>query len=545
MAEIVREAGTPDSLNREINRRTFVKQAGLAGAALLGTQLLPQMAGSAEDAPNILVVIVDQLRAPQWFPDERTLDSLLPAFARLRKGAVNFARHYTAANACTPSRASLITGLYSHQTGVLVTQLDDSEPTLDPRFPTWGRALRERGYRTSWFGKWHLSLGKTLETHGFGGGTFPDPEGQAGEGLKADPGIVSQFEGWLGREGNKGPWCTTISLVNPHDIAWYPRGSRRTAEERDPPRVFTQLPANFETPAQLRQHDKPREQLAFQVFADAAFGVMRFNGPGAKEAWLRMLDLYLFVQQQADKQLGRVLDILARSPNVERRTVVVLTSDHGEYGGSHGLRGKSGAAYEEAIRIPLIVKDFTGRFVRQPETDRLQLTSSVDVFGLLLSLAEGEAWRKDPKLTHLAGRHDLAALLREPEAPGRAFVLHTTDEPWIQQIPPTRALKNLAAHIVAYRTPVAKLVLYRRWKPGTLDPVSADGETELYDYSTESGRLELSNVYKTNPALLKRLTDELQEVFANELRAELPDSLQVVRQAAVRNYQNFLKQMNS
>lgn len=541
MAEIAREAGKHGSLNREINRRTFVKQAGLAGAALLGTQLSP-LAGAAEDEPpNILVVIVDQLRAPQWFPNERTLNEFLPSFARLRKGAANFARHYTVANACTPSRASLVTGLYSHQTGVLVTQLDDSEPPLDPRFPTWGRALRERGYQTSWFGKWHLSLGKTLETHGFGGGTFPDPEGQAGEGLKADPGIVSQFEGWLASAG-KSPWCTTISLVNPHDIAWYPRGSRRTAEERNPPRVFEQLPANFETPAQLRQHSKPREQRAFQVFADAAFGVMRFNGPGAKEAWLQMLDLYLFVQQQADRQLGRILDILARSPDVERRTVVVLTSDHGEYGGSHGLRGKSGAAYEEAIRIPLIVKDFTGRFVQRPETDRMQLTSSVDVFGLLMSLARGDAWRKDPKLTHLARRHDLAALLSDPEAPGRTFVLHTTDEPWVQQIPPTRALKNLATHIVAYRTPAAKLVLYRRWKPGTLDP-SADGETELYDYSTEPGRLELSTVHKTNPALLKRLTNELQEAFSSELRAELPGSLQAVRQASVRKYQAFLKQM--
>ena len=42
-------------------------------------------------------------------------------------------------------------------------------------------------------------------------------------------------------------------------------------------------------------------------------------------------------------------------------TVVVFTSDHGEYGGSHGLRGKGAGVYEEAIRVPLIVTDFSGR----------------------------------------------------------------------------------------------------------------------------------------------------------------------------------------
>ena len=78
---------------------------------------------------------------------------LMPNLARLRSGGVSFASHYTAANDCTPARGTLLTGLYSHQTGCLVT----GGSTLAPLFPTWGTMLREHGYATAWFGKWHLT----------------------------------------------------------------------------------------------------------------------------------------------------------------------------------------------------------------------------------------------------------------------------------------------------------------------------------------------------------------------------------------------------
>ena len=77
----------------------------------------------------------------------------MPNLARLRNGGIYFASHYTAANDCSPSRAVLLTGLHSQQTGCLVT----GGSTLDPKFPTWGSILRERGYETRWYGKWHLT----------------------------------------------------------------------------------------------------------------------------------------------------------------------------------------------------------------------------------------------------------------------------------------------------------------------------------------------------------------------------------------------------
>lgn len=130
--------------------------AAVAGAAALGfggRELLeksrPRPVSSAGgQQPNILVVIVDQMRGPQWFPAASELGTLLPHLDGLRGRSVSFTSHYSASNMCTPSRGVLTTGLYSHQTGCLFTGEGPSESTLAPRFPTWGSMLRDAGYGT-------------------------------------------------------------------------------------------------------------------------------------------------------------------------------------------------------------------------------------------------------------------------------------------------------------------------------------------------------------------------------------------------------------
>ena len=226
-----------------INRRTVLAGAGIA-------------AGGGK--PNILVIVVDQMRAPQWFPDPQKLDALLPNVARLRNASISFESHYTASNMCAPSRGVMTTGLYSHQTGCLFTGDGPSESSLAPRFPTWGTMLREQGYRTWWWGKRHLGQSgdmtpEGLDAHGFSGGTFPSPNGAPNQGLQMDPGIMDQFAGWFDDNAGRGPWCTTVSLVNPHDICWWPKNSL----PEDVPRVFESGPVNFETPDDLRRRAKP------------------------------------------------------------------------------------------------------------------------------------------------------------------------------------------------------------------------------------------------------------------------------------------------
>ena len=233
------------------DRRTFLKRSLLATGALA----LGMPAGAVADAgataaahkpkraarshakahrpPNILVILVDQLRTPVWMPAGVTPATVMPNLQALRAGAVNFERHYTASNDCSPSRGALVTGLYSHQTGCLIT----GNSHLDPGFPTWGTLLRERGYETSWWGKWHLNPdpNASLEPYGFAGGTYPSPNGAPGQGTAVDPEIAAQFAEWF-REAGRGGAVVQHRLL------------------RQPPRHRLVVP--------LHQQDRPGERPA-------------------------------------------------------------------------------------------------------------------------------------------------------------------------------------------------------------------------------------------------------------------------------------------
>ena len=515
-------------------------RGGAQGGAQAGSKRGGVGSGARRRAPNILVVMVDQLRTPVWFS---AAAGLMPNLARLRKGAVSFESHYTASNDCTPSRAAMLTGLYTHQTGCMIT----GGSTLDPGFPTWGTMLRELGYRTHWYGKWHLTKGDNLwdsfedagalEPYGFAGGTYPSPDGAPGQGWRVDPHIVTQFERWYAKAPRDQAWCTTVSFVNPHDIAWWYRWSERFAKEAEPPSVVGALPPNFETPEQMLAQSKPRLQRSLQDTAQQSFGAVPYAGAQLESAWLPFMDLYLALLGEVDAHIGSVLNALASRPDVAANTVVVFTSDHGEYGASHGMRGKGASAYEEAIRVPLMVRDLRGKdaIVRASSQPRTGLTSSVDLAPLLLDVAVGESsWRKDRHFSHIAARHDVYSMLSDPSAPGREYVLHATDETVTEfAIEPYAA--DAPLHVVALRTPTAKYATYSNFAPGSIKPLAQGREVELYDYSTPAGRMELRNLAGNSP-LEARLSAQLQGAIVDELRAPLPQRLYRAHKRGLADY---------
>ena len=146
--------------------------------------------------PNILVIMVDQLRTPQWFSAGTIAAATMPNITGLANAGVSFANHYTASNDCTPSRAALLTGLYTHQTGCMIT----GGSTLDPGFPTWGTMLREQDYKTYWYGKWHLTHGDNLWE------AQEDAERSSPMALRAAP-----IPRPTGRPGRAGAWTPTSS----------------------------------------------------------------------------------------------------------------------------------------------------------------------------------------------------------------------------------------------------------------------------------------------------------------------------------------------
>jgi arylsulfatase A-like enzyme len=140
----------------EIDRRSFLKAsaaaslvASAAGPAAADAKARPkkhQTPAHSSGKPNILVIVVDQLRYPRWFPDQAQIDAWLPNIARLRKQATVFENHYTASDMCVAARGTMLTGLYSQQTGCMLTSVFGAGgaggTTLSPGFPTWGTMLR-------------------------------------------------------------------------------------------------------------------------------------------------------------------------------------------------------------------------------------------------------------------------------------------------------------------------------------------------------------------------------------------------------------------
>jgi arylsulfatase A-like enzyme len=549
-----------------VNRRSFLKRSaavGLAAGAALpadaqarrsAVKVKPKNRAPRprdETRPNILFIVVDQLRHHRWFPDQAQIDAWLPNIARIRKQATSFENHYTASNMCTAARGTLLTGLYSHQTGVMLT-LSETSSTLSPLFPTWGTMLRQQGYRTAWYGKWHLaaetdSANGTLEPYGFDGGTFPSPNGNPQQGLSMDPVIAGQFIGWLDDAGADGPWATAVSLVNPHDINWWPNDTnvdQKTADQ-EVNWNFGAGPPNVETLAELEAR-KPRLQSAYYETLDFVCGPQELYNTGGTSSWDKMLNLYVWYQQHVDAQIGRVLDALYARPKIAANTIVIFTSDHGEYGGSHGLRAKGGAVYEEGIHVPLYIVDPYRRLSNGRYQAREQFTSSVDITPLLLTLAHGSSgWRADSRYAHIAPRHDLAAIAEHPRTAGRPYIAHATDETAMEQASYQYTAFSQAAahHINSVRTRQGKYAIYSNWASDTDNVETTNQEFELYDYSTWDGVMEVDNLAGQGSQLESQLSDLLNhEVIPNELNQPLPAYL---REAQEEGYADFYKLMGN
>jgi uncharacterized sulfatase len=253
--------------------------------------------------------------------------------------------------------------------------------------------------------------------------------------------------------------------------------------------------------------------------------------------WQRGLDMYTYLMTVVDGHIGRVVASVPKDQLAN--TVFVFISDHGEYSGAHGfLAGKLGTSYNEAFHVPMVVADPSGRFTSHVDVPREQLTSSVDLMPLLVSLGNGgsRSWMNSRLRKIYGNRLDLVPLLRNPRAAGRNHLLFASDE----IIPAALNYLHAPVHVLGVQTREAKLCTYSHWAPGTATPIQKGLELEFYDYATPAGRAEMEST-PNDPrarALAKKL---FSQYVPQEMQAPLPPPLQSSSRRALQAYMRFGK----
>ncbi len=433
-----------DPLSAKVSRRAFVHGAGLALAYSLSANRLQSAAGPDAPAsltrPNILVIVADQERAPQHWPDGWAAANL-PAHQRLADKGISFSRAYCNAAMCSPSRATLFTGLYSMQHGVTRTltyggTLSDQETPLPIGFPTIGNMLADAGYRVVLKGKWHVSKATdggpatAADVAGFGfdewepntGGENQEVKNFGGGCADWDRQFVDQAVAFLQTQTPtttaSQPFALVVTLVNPHDVLSYPlTWDQQTTDDCSnyADTYAGGFPRDISLPPTIDEDLSTKPDCQ----ADA---VKLYNALGVLGTSTRRLDyvnFYADLIKRIDAQVGQILDAL--HPDLVDNTIIIYTADHGELGLSHGeLRQKMFTIYDETVRVPLIISNPT-LFPTPKTTDGY--VSLIDLAPTLASIA-GVA---PGAIQHMRGI-DLTPMFDDPDLAVQNEILFVFDD---------------------------------------------------------------------------------------------------------------------
>ena len=399
-------------MSSRMSRREFVtRSAGAAAAAGLG---LAQSARGAEGEPlNVLFLMTDQ---QHWRALHCAGNDLIqtPNLDRLAAEGARFENAFCATPFCTPTRASLVTGVYPHRHG-LVTNVQGKESGLTADAVTTAGLLREAGYVTAHRGKWHLGpyadlpyyadtqhkgkgygpyANEKIPAHQFKDGHDGNLE-LSGRPVYAIPEVAEAHKEWLQWERRSKQDIAVIgrSIIpnEHHRETWFANRTIELMEQnRDRPWMIT---CSFSDPHAFWVTPEPYYSMYSRAdvpYPPSVGDVHEYfkNAVGAKlgsligEAGIReYIAVYYGMVTAVDWNFGRILDKL-RELGLEKRTLVVFTSDHGDMQGAHGTVGKSiPAFYDDISRVPLLMR-CPGRI--EPGTVVPASANSVDIMPTIL-----------------------------------------------------------------------------------------------------------------------------------------------------------------
>lgn len=308
--------------------------------------------------PNVLLILCDDLRwnalGCMGHPHVKT-----PNIDRLAAEGVVFENAFCTTSLCSPSRASILSGLYAHAHGVTNNFTD--YPTQLASFP---KQLQTAGYETAYIGKWHMGENNDDPRPGFdwfvthkGQGKYFDTEFNFhGKERKVVPGyyttvVTDMAEDWIGQRSKDKPWMLMLGQKAPHSFY---------VPEPKYEHTFDQVKIPYPASA-FHLADKPKWIEQRLTTWHGIYGPLfdfrkKFpdSSPEAVVDFERMVRAYWGTILSVDDSVGRLVDLLRKRGELDN-TVIIFMGDNGLLEGEHGMVDKR-TMHEPSIRIPLLVR---------------------------------------------------------------------------------------------------------------------------------------------------------------------------------------------
>ncbi len=418
----------------------------LATAALACLWIGAAACAADGSRPNVLFILTDDQR---WDCVSLNPDSTVstPNIDRLGREGVYFENHFCTTSLCSPSRGSILSGLYAHAHGV-----SDNFTEYPDDLPTWPKALHSAGYRTAYIGKYHMGENNDDVRPGFdyfvthkGQGQYFDNTFRINGGeRKVVKGyyttvVTDMAEAWLKGQDGKQPWALMLGHKAPHSF-YYPEPKYEGAYQY----------VNAPYPASAFQIDDNaawyRERLdtwhgiygpLFDYRKDwpdrSAEGVAQFAA---------MIRAYWSTILSVDDSMGRLYKLLQERGELDN-TLIIFTSDNGILNGEHGMIDKR-TAHEPSIRVPLVVR-YPG--LTAPDKPRVveQMTLTVDFAPSILDVCGA------PAIPDIHGRSWKAIASGRPDPDWRKSMLYVYNyEEQFPYTPNVRAVRTERWKYVRY-----------------------------------------------------------------------------------------------
>ncbi len=336
----------------------FVRWLGVLPFAAWCLAALPILDLSAAERPNVLFILTDDQRWDCVSLNPRSVIAT-PNIDRLGREGLYFPNHFCTTSLCSPSRASILSGLYAHAHGVANNFTEYPQDLM-----TWPTVLQQAGYKTAYIGKYHMGENNDGVRGGFdyfvthkGQGKYFDTEFRFNGGdSRVVPGyyttvVTDMGLEWLRDQKRDRPWAMIMGHKAPHSF-YYPEPKYEQAFDF----VNIPYPASAfhltDNAAWYQQRLKTWHGIYGPLFD------YRKDWPDTTPAGVKdfasMTRGYWGTILSVDDSVGRMVQFLEETGQLDN-TLIVFTSDNGLLNGEHGMIDKR-TAHEPSIRIPLVVR---------------------------------------------------------------------------------------------------------------------------------------------------------------------------------------------